>query len=88
MFQITYAPDIPQDLQKLSADIQSNIRRAIESKLMESPHIFGTRLRRDLKGYWKLRVGDYRIIYKILRNSVLVLKIGHRREIYSRWKET
>jgi mRNA interferase RelE/StbE len=38
----------------------------------------------NLKGYWKLRVGDWRVIYKIEARTVTILRIGHRREVYER----
>ncbi len=49
---------------------------------MRAPQEFGEPLRRTLKGYWKLRVGDYRVIYKVIGITVLILRIGHRREVY------
>ncbi|MEW6607509.1 MAG: type II toxin-antitoxin system mRNA interferase toxin, RelE/StbE family [bacterium] len=39
-------------------------------------------LRYSLKSLWVLRVGDYRIIYKIEGNTIAILKIGHRKEVY------
>jgi mRNA interferase RelE/StbE len=47
-----------------------------------APESYGERLRADLHGYWKLRVGEFRVIYEIRRNlvTVLVLKIGYRRD--------
>jgi mRNA interferase RelE/StbE len=40
----------------------------------------------DLTGLYKLRVGDYRVLYEILQNeqTILIHQIGHRREIYRR----
>ena len=40
----------------------------------------------DLAGFYKLRVGDYRVLYEILHEEQLIIvhAIGHRREIYSR----
>lgn len=49
----------------LSSEAKQRIRNSIESKLTLAPHQFGEPLRRTLKGYWKLRVGDYRVIYKL-----------------------
>ncbi|MBF0260191.1 MAG: type II toxin-antitoxin system RelE/ParE family toxin [Desulfamplus sp.] len=51
---------------------------------MEDPRRFGEALRFDLSGLWKYRVGDYRLICDIQDNTVtvLVLRVGHRREIY------
>ena len=84
-FEILYHPDIPaKDLPRIAKGIQRRIRHAIEIKLGRAPQDFGEPLRRSLKGYWKLRVGDWRIIYKIEEQSVTILRIGHRREIYER----
>jgi len=84
-FEVFYHPDVPrEDLPKLSAEIRQRIRKAIEGKLAFSPQQFGEPLRRTLKGYWKLRVGDYRVIYKISGMTVVILRIGHRREVYER----
>ena len=53
---------------------------------MVDPLKFGLPLRRNLKGLMKLRVGDYRIIYLIERETVTiyVIKIGHRKEVYDK----
>ena len=40
------------------------------------------KLRKDLRGLYKLRVGDYRAIYSIRGNRLMVEAVGHRREIY------
>ncbi len=82
-FEIIYHPDVPEkDLPKISADVRKKIRKSIETKLTHVPAQFGEPLRRTLKGYWKLWVGDYRIIYKIQGKTVVVFRIGHRREVY------
>ena len=84
-FEIIYHPDVAsRDIRHLSGDIKLRIKKAIETKLVLAPHEFGAPLRRTLKGYWKLRAGDWRIIYKIVENTVVILRIGHRREIYER----
>ena len=82
-FEISYHPDVhKKDLPRISSDIKQKFRLAIEEKLARAPQEFGTPLRHTLKGYWKLRVGDYRIIYKIESKRVIILRIGHRREVY------
>ncbi len=82
-FEIVYHPDIKaKDLPRISTDIRLRIKRAVENKLAFAPEEFGEPLRRTLKGYWKLRVGDYRVIYKVSGKVVIILRMGHRREIY------
>lgn len=39
-------------------------------------------LRKTLRGYWKLRVGDHRVVYKIEGEEVLILGIQHRKTVY------
>tara|TARA_Y100000296_G_scaffold54202_1_gene62154 strand:- start:255 stop:518 length:264 start_codon:yes stop_codon:yes gene_type:complete len=85
-WKVTYKESVQKDLKKISKDIQYIIRRAIEEKLMTDPLKFGLPLRRNLKGYMKLRVGDYRIVYSISKKTVTVhvIKIGHRKDVYEK----
>lgn len=85
-WKIVYKESVAKDLKRISKEIQYIIRRAIEEKLGADPVRFGLPLRRDLKGLMKLRVGDYRIIYSIEKETVTVyvIKIGHRREVYEK----
>ena len=73
---------IHEDLPQLSASAKTRVRRAIEQKLMTHPIEFGKPLRYSLKGARRLRVGDYRVIFIIETYAVLVVKIGHRRDVY------
>jgi mRNA interferase RelE/StbE len=72
------------DIKRLDQKTKDRIRRAIETRLMTSPHEYGQPLRRTLKGYWKLRVGDYRVVFKIGKGEILILGICHRKEIYDK----
>lgn len=80
---IIYHPDIPkEDLSGIPRNIKDIIRRAIETRLMFDPFLFGEPLRQSLKGHRKLRVGDYRVIYRVEGGKIIVLKIGRRKDIY------
>lgn len=68
-------PDIPRNLRRRIAD-------AIQSRLTLQPHQYGAPLRKTLKGYWKLCVGDYRVVYKLEKEDVLILAIRHRKTVY------
>jgi len=69
---------------KLPSNIKTRIKRAIEERLMIDPIGFGKPLRYSLKGYRRLRVGDYRVIYYINLDLeiVFVIAIKHRRDSY------
>jgi len=51
---------------------------------MTGPQQYGKPLRKTLKGYWKLRVGDYRIVFKIMGNAIYILGIIHRKKVYEK----
>ncbi|HEY6065877.1 MAG TPA: type II toxin-antitoxin system RelE/ParE family toxin, partial [Thermoanaerobaculia bacterium] len=60
------------------------VRHGIE-RFAESPRL-GKRLAGELAPFWSYRVGDYRIVYEIRDDEliILVVMLGHRREIYER----
>ena len=83
-FSVTYHPDVKRrDIANLNGDVRERIKRAIETRLLVAPQEYGTPLRKTLKGYWKLRVGDYRIVFRIVGDEILILGICHRKRIYS-----
>ena len=74
---------VTDDIPALPKSARRQIRRAIETKLTTHPFELGKPLRYSLRGARGLRVGDYRVIYRIeLPDVALVVKIGHRREVY------
>jgi mRNA-degrading endonuclease RelE of RelBE toxin-antitoxin system len=83
-YRIEYLESVVRDdIPGLSKSARDQVRRAIERKLGSHPVEFGKPLRYSMRGARRLRVGDWRVIYKIEPpNLVLVVKIGHRREIY------
>ena len=84
VYSLFYHPDIQKDIERLPNNTKEQIRCAIEGRLLQDPVHYGDPLRKTLKGYRKLRVGDYRVIYKIAANKINVLKIGHRKEAYTK----
>ncbi len=83
-YRIEYLESVVRsDIPRLSVAAQRRIRQAIETKLTSHPIEFGKPLRYSLRGARRLRVGDYRVIFKIEADDViLILKIVHRREVY------
>ena len=71
-----------EDLPQLSSEWRKKIKRAIEEKLTAHPEVYGKPLRQSLKGYRKLRVGDYRIIFRIEGKTVIIFIIQHRSVVY------
>jgi mRNA interferase RelE/StbE len=75
-----------RELRKLSAEIQQSILGYMRQRIAGSsdPRQFGKPMRLNLAGLWRYRVGDYRLICRLeeSRLVVLVIKVGHRREVY------
>jgi len=38
-------------------------------------------LKDEYKGFWRIRIGDYRVVYKIMQKDVVIVTIGHRKSI-------
>ena len=85
MYNLIYHPDVKKvDLPKIDNQQKTTIKRAIEERLATKPEAYGKPLQRTLKGYWKLRVGEFRIVFKIIGDKILILAVIHRKNIYSK----
>ncbi|GBE06332.1 toxin RelG [bacterium BMS3Abin10] len=73
---------IDEDFKKISKNDRSTILKTLYKKLSVDPEKYGSPLRSELKGFWKLKISHYRIIYKIEKSTVkvLALKVGMRRD--------
>ncbi len=75
-----------KELRKLDKQAQDRILKWLRETLAteEDPRRTGKSLRGRMKGLWRYRVGDYRIISQIQDENILILvvRIGHRRDIY------
>ncbi len=75
-----------KELRKLGKQAQRDIIAYLDERIAvnEDPRRFGKGLKADLAGLWRYRVGDYRILCQIKDGELLVLvvAVGHRREIY------
>ena len=82
-FVVVYQKEVvTKDIPALSREWSERIRSAIENKLTSQPEIFGKPLRRSLAGYRKLRIGDYRVVFKIEKRTITILAILHRSVVY------
>jgi addiction module RelE/StbE family toxin len=82
-FEITYQKSVSKDLASLDKAEARRILDKIDRDLATRAESYPV-LKGQYSGLRKLRVGDYRVIFAILGAQVLVLRIGHRREIYEK----
>ena len=69
---------IKEDIPRLDQFWRHEIRDAVRTKLLTQPELFGKPLRRTLKGCRTLRVGDYRVVYRIEKKIIKIIAIVHR----------
>ena len=80
-FNIRYKKSVEHDLKRLDKTEAGKILDKIEEELSQRADAYPV-LKGEFAGLRKLRVGDYRVIYALMESDCLVLRIGHRREIY------
>ena len=74
---------IKEDLPSIPKANKEQIKKAVMERLATNPVEYGKPLRQKLRGYLKMRVGNWRVIYKVRDSSVIIYAIGIRRDIYS-----
>jgi mRNA interferase RelE/StbE len=83
-YLIEYEPEAIADLEKLAQTVRERIVKKINWLGENFDQINPISLTADLAGLFKLRVGDYRVIYEFNREEEIIFidRIGHRREVY------
>lgn len=81
-FTVLFHPDAAQDIASLTSTMKERLKKAVAERLMSEPTLYGKPLRATLKGYWKLRVGDYRVVYSIHGSDVVIYAVCHRKQVY------
>ena len=81
-FNIKWDNKANKQLDKLEIVITKRIVKAVDD-LKENPFSKDIRKLQDREGY-RLRVGDYRVIFTIEEDSIKILKVGHRKNVYER----
>ena len=73
---------IKEDIPAIPMPYKEQIKTAIRKRLTQEPVKLGKPLKYSLFGYRRLRIGDWRVIYKICGSIVRIVKIGNRKDIY------
>jgi mRNA interferase RelE/StbE len=87
-WKVELSPTALRQLHKLDKPVARRILNFLHQRLgtLDDPRKIGERLQGALSEFWKYRVGDYRLICSLENDRllVLVLRIGHRRDVYKR----
>lgn len=84
---LRYTASAARAIRKLDPQVRNRIRKATDT-LADDP-LRGKPLQMDLKGLRSWRTGDFRIVYRVIedRIEILVVAIGHRRDVYDRLRQ-
>ena len=84
MYRLVYTAEAKKEIQRLPKGIQQQLKGATE-RLATNPQI-GKRLTQELSNFWSYRSGDYRILYKIFHQEivVMILTVGDRKTVYEK----
>ncbi len=83
-YRIEFRPRARKDLKSISKPLAARIVNSIEQLASNPTPIDSKLLKGSLQGLYRLRVGQYRVIYLLKAEEILILitRIGHRKDIY------
>lgn len=86
MYQVRILEEAARDLSKLDSAVARRIVNRIRWLAENLDEIQPEALTGNLAGFYKLRAGDYRVVYEIVHSEQMIVihLVGHRREIYRR----
>ena len=84
MYKVIWKNTALKQLAKIDKKIADKLTNKVENYLVKDPINRGERLLYDYKGLYRYRFGDYRVIYEIKSQELIisVVKVAHRREVY------
>ncbi len=80
-YKISYKKSVSKDLKKLGKAEARHLLNKIESTLPENADSC-PKLKGKFTGLKKFRVGEYRVVFSVMNDTLLVVRIGHRRDVY------
>ena len=83
MYKISIAKPAEKDLKRMERNVKNRVVTAISS-LKDEPRPLGCRKIQSEEGVWRIRIGDWRIVYFIddVRQEINIIRIAHRKEFY------
>lgn len=83
---VEFLPEAAKDLKKLDRAVAARILSTLEDRIatLDNPRMIGAALTGDHAGYWRWRIGDYRVVARVedARITILVVRVAHRRDVY------
>lgn len=82
-YQLIYTRRAIKDIQRLDPEVKERIGKTL-LRYQEAPLAHAERLTDPALGGFRFRIGDYRVVFDLEGKEIIILRVGHRREIYKR----
>lgn len=82
-YRLIYTKSASRDVEKLDIVAKRKIKKKIET-YAQDPLDYAKKLTNSLLGDYRWRIGNYRVVFMLDGQKIVILRIGHRREIYRR----
>ena len=80
---LAFSPTASRQLSRLEKSVQERIVRKLDFYLAQrQPLQFAEKLNDATAGEWRFRIGEYRVVFDVRESTILVLSVGHRKNIY------
>jgi mRNA interferase RelE/StbE len=80
-YNLVYTHRASKDIRRFEKNVKKRIGKALE-RYSEKPLKYATRLIDSELGMYRFRIGEYRVIFDIEDEKIIVLRVGHRKDIY------
>jgi mRNA interferase RelE/StbE len=80
-YKLVYTRSAVKDIKSLDSVVRKRLKKKIEVYSVE-PVVYSRRLTNSLIGTYRWRIGNYRVVFDIEGDEIVVLSVGHRKEIY------
>lgn len=82
MVKVIISPEAEREVGRMTRPIQMRFFEVLE-RLQRWPAVSGAKpLRRELKGHFRIRTGDYRIVFRLEGRTIEIVRIDHRKDVY------
>jgi len=81
VYNLVYTNLACRDIDKLDYSVKARLKNALERLALDPRHNIEA-LRNSPLGSYRMRMGNYRVIFDIEEPDIVILRVGHRREIY------
>lgn len=81
-YEVLFRPEVEHDLKSFGPKDRRRLLKVIRDRLRTHPEEYGKPLGGALRGFRRVRTGDYRIAYQVQGDRVIIWAIKHRKDIY------